>query len=380
MRRLFILLLSLTILFGHAFASDCHISLQCSFPAHTDSNDIHADLYEKDTLIYFLSSLLPESGAYLKNTNHFSLQDMALILQSGAYNWFIAYDDLLSRFFTDRIASHSVSHFGYYSGDLFKKARKETVSESNMTDMIRFLADRGETEGKNVSGATARAWHCVFSMFPQDCQIRLKSYDDGLYRVIQFYDTDKPILSFSADLHSGNEKKYLLSSRENGKIYWRLLTMNTDAGNPQLSFSLYSDEAVSFREVNKELPVFTERISFTPDTNEGYSFDYVLENGKIQNPLIIQGNVSDSADKLLLITASVFIRGNEKSAIKIQLEADETTIPENLAAISKLNLDDENDRAAAGRTIGGKLSIIFSGIIPDLPEPYLTMITELLYR
>ena len=40
MRRLFILLLSLTILFGHAFASDCHISLQCSFPAHTDSRDI----------------------------------------------------------------------------------------------------------------------------------------------------------------------------------------------------------------------------------------------------------------------------------------------------------------------------------------------------
>lgn len=380
MRRLFILLLSLTILFGHAFASDCHISLQCSFPAHTDSNDIHADLYEKDTLIYFLSSLLPDSGAYLKETNDFSLQDMVLILQGGANNWFGAYDDLLSRFFTDRIAHYSVSQFGYYSGDLFGKARKETVSECNMTDLIRFLADRAEAEGKTASGAAARAWSCVFSMFSHDCQIRLKSYDDGLYYVVLFYDTDKPILCFSADMHSGNERKYLLSSRENGNTYWRLLTRNTDAGNPQFSFSLYSDAAVSFSEVNKNAPLFTERISAIPDTNEGYSFEYVLESGKIQNPLIIQGNVSESGDKLLLINASVFIQGNEKQLIKIQLEADEAAMPENTAAISKLNLDDAEDRTAAGRTIGGKLSIVFSGIIPDLPEPYLTMITELLYR
>ena len=389
-KRLICLLVTLCCFVCSFAAAENHILLEGRFLGLLDGNTVSAEAYEADGKTRIVSSLVPDHvvTADTASEKWTRLIDLLRYLRpdylSDAADFL---HEEICAWFSDRNAE---TRTGLFAGDLFTEAKTEKQWDVHTADLLtalRFI--RRKAESSQETGTNRNP--LILKLIDYACAVaeefsdgplsfRLKSYDEGKYLVFEVSGKGGILLTVSADYSAGTEKRFLICHAENGKTYYQLFRLSGSGQQTDLNSALYSSSVPSFYSAADGKPVLSEQFIWkTAENGNSASFEITIDSGIAEESLIIRGT-AEYAEEKDSVDADVYFKGSELEGMKVRIEWDGQTIPEETAKQKELDLRQPEQANEIQRILMANMAILAAGVIPSLPVSYQKMINTLLFK
>ena len=387
MRRLFCIASAFIFLLCSGAVADGHLCADCSFTGSLEGRYIYFDLYEQDGHTICVSSLFPEIAAIPDMNDGSSCFTDYSAFACIHPETFVRIVQISEAFIAECFNSRRCqSSYGLFSGSLFEYASSMKSCSFSLRefsfclqDYIQKMISLKEQHDQDmvVCYMLARFADLIHRIDNEsDYMIYANNYDDGKYLTFQLTHHDEIMMSISLDISAENEKKLLISYRENGRYCFINLAITAEDRNTVLNSSFITS-ATSVMQPGMA-PLFRESFIIDEESDSFISFQYIFEAESLKKKLYITGktNTADAASPG--INASVHIEGNENEQMNISLYTEAMNRSISFSDKRILHLNKPTERTEFQLAVSSGIMSLAAGIYPALPDDYQRILTALL--
>lgn len=333
MKRIICILIILINCVCSTAISETHIGIQGTVVSGKNNKTVLFDLFrDNDRTVAMTSSLtsdyvIRDSDELLQNAYStvnmiFDITPESIALLTARLHGI--YRDWLETRYMERSE-------GIYTGPLFGKATSVCVTEYMLSDITQFMKNQyiPSTEHGNEKQSNTVSCDMLLERFicwaeslyeEYNPLVRMKSYDSNRYITFDLLKQDQVILTLSVDNTVENEKRILITQKENNLYYFRDIYAQYDRSRLVVTTRLYCSKGSIFENVSKEDLLICEQFTLT-ESNQKSSISYDCVNKKEEKILSLTGDVTFDQ-----VNISIFIQGSESENIIITASRD-TQIP-----------------------------------------------------
>ena len=374
LKKIFSVLLVMTLMTGCAAAGDYHLDLQ--FVVHQGNEDtaVTAEAILRGHEIQFISGLFPSYILALEYNNAELMQKIASPAEPFDFFAMPSFRKILSAFST-AVQAETVN--GLFTGDLFDEAHtmtSGTFSPEEFFDRIIKTADPGYVSGSDEQqGAGEGILSGTGLQQLSDIMIRYSIYDQGDYLTLNGVLGDKTVFTLSCDLTEQNSVKYVLGYPDNGKNYYSISEFKVVSDREiSISSAMISDRnKLGYRTVMNNSPVLKENwtLRLSQDRKE-ISFNGEIIPGNGKKPAEITGSISTENRPTLL--ARIGFRDWTESWFTLAVTLDNTQLNTESLKVVSLNSADENQSQEFAGEVVRNATAFLARLMQALPEEYRT--------
>ena len=387
MKKLFCVLFLLVFLTVSAACAEQHLQLSCSFSGSADSRFEKVDLYEQEGKMFAVSTLFPEYAAEMDANRLYSFTDMRILLASDPSMILQAGKkaDMLLKGWLETMLSAPEN--GVYAGSLFEQAHTERKCRIKLSDITVFFGSdtvKQNTVGEEseiisaMTGMAART--IIFLTGINDPELLVQNYDEGRFLTFQVADNDEVIMIVSSENISENEKRFMISFRENGRYYFRDILVRAEEESITWQSSLTAGSESSYPAVSANAPLYTEKYMIRKTDERGSYFEWILQSDTLAQPLTAAGAVSGQQDGPVSVDAVVSIEGQETELMRVSVCLETTDSPVSLSGKQIIQTDNEKEVGTISLVAAANAASLAAEILPSLPEEYQRILMNLLYQ
>ena len=365
---------------------ETHIGIQGTVVSENNNNQtllidfIRYD--DKETLI--TSTLTPDCVIRVtdEHLNIFSAVNMLFNITPDTIALFTEQIEGIDReWLTTRYTEYSE---GIYTGTLLGKASSVCSTEYMLSDLAQFIKNHykhnagfGNDEDSNTESCVMllECFTCLAETLAEKYNpiVRMKRYDNDRYVTYELLKQDQVILTLSIDNTKGNEKRILISHKENNRYYFRDIHAQYGRNEIDLMSGLYCSISPLFENVHQEDMIICEHFTLTEGDLQ-CSIDYDCENRNKDTILSLKGSVTSEK-----MDAGISLQDSKKvniilSAIKDTPRAENT--PDTKRVLDENSDSDINEFRMAFMS---GLSIFLAEAVPMLPVSSQNMLYQMLF-
>ena len=387
-KKLFCLLAVLILNLQCSACAEKHILLTGTLNSAPDVS-LTAELYENQDELLVFSSLFP--AAYIsmaKQEKNLSGSDLLCLRPDRAAAAMRAFwSELLSWSTAQNVKKKS----GFFTGDLFDFASTMEETEFGAGEIMLFLRELCEkaTDHPGDSILSDPIMAVILKRFASSVlpdlygagiRCKVRSFDSGKYAVMQFFNAEGILFTLSADYSGKEENRFLISHTENGRYFFRIISLSNQAKETKVSVELYSSTEESFRSAQTGYPILTEQLNWSRREEDTCVFEYSLHSPSLEAPLMLAGSAAfDQNGCIVASKADLYIQGGEEK-FRITLSADnENAAPRMDEERTRIDWQRADQRGELTLTLLANLTQFATRILPLLPETYQKMIITLFF-
>ena len=266
---------------------------------------------------------------------------------------------------------------GIYSGVLFSKASTVCSTQFLFTDYIHFCENsirsiKDENESVWLSAVLRMGGYLAEQYNPE---ISIKSYDKNKYLTMDIILQNDVFMTVSVDNTKGkNEKRIVLSHRENGRYFFHDIRIQADQTKAVLTSDLYSSPDSVFPENEDYALLVSEQLSLTNGEVKETFFRYKCLDGDQKRLISSDGKMENDC-----MEGKIYLLEEEKEWAVISSAVHKNSrepIPESKKTLKSGR---EEDCAEFQIALFSGLTVIVSEIIPVLPMKLQKMLMEYIF-
>ena len=159
-----------------------------------------------------------------------------------------------------------------------------------------------------------------------DLKISIASYDEGRYVSAMIMNNEDVKTILSADFSDENETRLLIGYREEGRYYFRDISiLYSGKKDITITSSLRSGEESSYHNLSGNRPLFTETLILSDDMNR-----YELKTDSVSEPLTVSGTASVRDNGQAGMNAIVRIGDQDRGILDISIDLENMARPVSL--------------------------------------------------
>ncbi|MBR5961263.1 MAG: hypothetical protein IKZ98_09755 [Clostridia bacterium] len=363
--------------------TETHIGIQGTIVSETENKTVLFDLFsEEDKTTLISSTLAPDYAVRIpeKDQAVYTTARMLFGISPESIALFMSrIDELYQGWMKTR---YSESAEGIYSGPVFKKASSVCVTEFMLSDFTQYISNERNLQPAHSDGKQtgSQADDLILLCFTEavgslaaayNPLVRIKSYDNDSYISVDLLKQDQVILTISMDNTKGNDKRILITHKENNRYYFHDIYALVSMEEIWLLSNVYRGRGPAFENVTEKDLLISESISLKTDQNNICRINYACGTEKKGNILSMNGMTS--SDRLEGVVS--FQDGNKEN-IKIEASLDTKKPDMNPDQIKVMESDSAEYRMAF---MTGTM-LFLADIIPLLPPVTQTTLYQLFFN
>lgn len=391
MKRTLCLLLMLCCFLCPASFAEPHVLVRGEFSGSLDGTSFELESFETQEKVLITGSLFPGYTAIFNKTKY-PVPVTAFFRNLRPDLLPEAVDTLrkaLSFSLSDAKAIHRSS---FFAGDLFWGASSEKCWEFHAAEFISLLQTIRGQEGimqeqdedhHSFLISLLDLGQSFLSSYSDDKSLlfRLKSYDDGMYYVLEVSNSLGTVLSASADFSIEKEKRFLICHTENGRYYYHCIRLEKQESQTNGYVELYSSSVPSFIQAAGTEPVLTEQF-FWKTAGEGnrYDFDFCFQGRQMEETVLISGTADYGSTGMTSVNAGVSVSGVEQEMLNLRVQWEDSPLSEQTAEKKEIDVSQPAQANEIRLSLIGNLSALAAKVIPLLPLPLQKLISSFLFN
>ena len=387
MRKFLCILAAALCLTAHASAQERHIQFGGVFTGALENRTVTADLFEKDGVTAFVSSLIPNTVIELEDPKTGStlaadLEGVFSLRPEAVYTSLETAENILFAW-TGKQQNETVS--GAFAGELFDRASSETSCRFSLSAFAGYLQESlgtaGGTEGDGMNPFMNRLlYEAAESMKAQgtetDPVILFSSYDEGSWYTVRVTVGNDVLMTLSADRTYDGCRRVLAAYKENGLYCFRDTEYRLEGKQFSVTSAFRTGKEPSFRRAAEQKPLFTESFTLAGDTASSCTFECVFAAEKLKDPVIMIGKITSPETGRAGIDADAYIRGHEADTLRVTVNTDAQGSGEDFSGHQVIKTDRNKENAGIRLSAVSGLTLLAAEILPTLPEEYQKMIVN----
>ena len=383
-----ILCVILVLLFAiHSFClADSCISLSGSIAGSARDSEISVSCYEGSGGVRILSSLWPDHVVTVPKASEAGLFRPELLIRFTPEALSETWEILRSKGMERIGGLNGDTTKGSFTGDAFDHARTENRVVFSLSELIVFFQEIQAESATGTNSFLTLVTEGLCSLATNrktesDLQFCLKIYDEGLYFTLEVFRQGSIVRTVSANLSSTSTTRFVFGRTENSRYYFRTLEIHEKEGRTELESSVYSTAEPSFRNLEGESPLYTERLIWSKAGEGEYPFELTVTTARTKEPVVTTGTMTFGKEVPITVSASVSVSGNEK--LSFTLKAQETDGPVTQDLFDGKADVDSYQLAGDGAflsMVAGKAAILAAEVYQTLPAEYQKLLQKLLFQ
>ena len=386
MKRIICILIILINCVCSTAISETHIGIQGTVVSGKNNKTVLFDLFwDNDRTIAMTSSLTSDyvirdsdelQNAYSIVNMIFDITPESIALLTARLHGI--YRDWLETRYTERSE-------GIYTGPLFGKATSVCVTEYMLSDITQFMKNQylPSVEYENKKQSNTEYCDMLLECFICGAErlsaaynplVRMKSYDSDRYIIFDLMKQDQVILTLSVDNTVENEKRVLITQKENNLYFFRDIYAQYDRSKCVLSTKLYCDKGSFYENVSQDDFLICEHFTLT-ESGQQRSISYDCENKKEEKILSVTGGVTFDQ-----VNISIFIQDSESENIIITASRDTQTPGITSDTVKEPDAYHEADSNEYSIAFMSGLSLFLAEAVPMLPVSGQKIIYQMLFN
>ena len=381
MKKIFCLLAIIAMMTSVSAYADQHMEMTCKFNGPDYGRTESIDLFEQDNRIIAVSTLFPEYAVEIGQDIINSLSGFNIICSISPekiYEKKTVINNLfhswIERKLSDRV-------YGIYAGELFDYAAVMRYAEVHLSELSGIIRDAvaGET-APDTDKFRKDIYSFIADLFEDrtedmDLKISIASYDEGRYVSAMIMNNEDVKTILSADFSDENETRLLIGYREEGRYYFRDISiLYSGKKDITITSSLRSGEESSYHNLSGNRPLFTETLILSDDMNR-----YELKTDSVSEPLIVSGTASVRDNGQAGMNAIVRIGDQDRGILDISIDLENMARPVSLTDKQVVHLTDNKVNAEVKESVSTHIMLLAAEIIPTLPADYQKMMITWMY-
>ena len=373
MKKLLCLLSVIMLMTAVSAYADQHLEAFFIFSASESGRTESLDLFEQDGSTYAVSTLFPEYAAGIgQDQPHFldvfqqfcSLSPEKIRETTGQ----------IGKMYTEWIEPQlSEPVYGTYAGELFERAASIRYADFALSDLTGYMKTAAGGISDSIPAFIAEA--ADQSNEGGNLKIHYESYDNGSFISAAILNGEKIISTLSADFHDEQESGFLICWKEEGRYYYRYITVKDDSEKGiTVCSSLRSGNASTYQNISEKRPLLTETLLLT-----GNQFTIEISADSVSAPVIIRGTANAREDGNAFLNAEASIAGQQNKLLDISMNLEAMSRAVSFSDKKTVDCTDENAKAGISLSATTHIMLLAAEILPALPEDYQKLILKWLY-